>query len=120
MLLYLPVRQFLYHPDIGRYRTYGIAAFELCFARAKRLAFVPDVALCRKDAARLRQNARAASLRPLSFLTLLKIFSAGDFRAINTKQARPWRGAPVSAFLQNPRGTFVFVFPAPGVLQRNL
>jgi len=77
MLLYLPVRQFLYHPDIGRYRTYGIAAFELCFARTKRLAFVPDVALCRKDAAHLAAKCTRGQLAPSQLLDVVEDFLCG-------------------------------------------
>lgn len=42
MILYLPVRQNLFHSDIGEYLSYGIAAVKP-FGSWRQVAFVADV-----------------------------------------------------------------------------
>jgi len=42
MIFYLPVKQHLFHPDIGDYISYGIAAVRL-FHGWGRISFVADV-----------------------------------------------------------------------------
>lgn len=42
MILYMPVKQHLFHPDIGEYVSYGIIAVRL-FRIRKQIAFVADV-----------------------------------------------------------------------------
>ena len=44
MIFYLPVKQQLFHPDIGSYATYGIMAISI-LGRKRKTCFVSDVSV---------------------------------------------------------------------------
>lgn len=64
MVLFLPVKQKLYRPDIGAYSSYGIAGVLLRRGRWRRAAFVPDVSVSFGEAALLAWRCTAGQLDP--------------------------------------------------------
>jgi len=63
MILYLPVKQHLFHPDIGTYTTYGIAAVPILNSKQKA-CFVNDVAISFTKVAALALRCTAGQLDP--------------------------------------------------------
>lgn len=74
MFLYFPVRQFLYHPDIGHYKTYGIAAFSVGRRGLRRAGFVSDVTLHAGEAARLALKCTFGQLAPMQLADVVDDF----------------------------------------------
>jgi hypothetical protein len=43
LFLYLPIRETLYSAELGRYRSFGLAAFRVADWRIERVASVSDI-----------------------------------------------------------------------------
>lgn len=65
MYQYLPVEERLYSPYLGRYRSFGIAAFKVCGEQREQVAFTSDVSTDEAFAAQLAQRCTVAQLNPV-------------------------------------------------------
>lgn len=64
MYLYRAVRQELFHPDLGVYRSFGLSVLYIALGRGRRVAFLPDVSPDGAFAAALAARCTAAQLEP--------------------------------------------------------
>lgn len=62
MIQYIPVEQFLYSPDNGRYCSYGIAAVSLTALHCEIVLFVSDISGDRSFVADLASAVRTDNL----------------------------------------------------------
>ena len=67
MVLYLAIKQRLYHADIGSYTAYGLAAWEIPPLRRKPAVFIPDVTADRREARHLARLCTVGQLTQTSF-----------------------------------------------------
>ena len=65
MIQYIPVEQFLYSPDNGRYCSYGIAAVSLTALHCEIVLFVSDISGDRSFVADLAQRCTHGQLDPI-------------------------------------------------------
>lgn len=74
MFLYIPVKQTLYDPDIGRYVTYGIAAFHLGWGLCVKKTNVNDVSLSFREVASLAARCTLGQLDPIHLIDVCEDF----------------------------------------------
>ncbi len=65
MFRYLPIEEQLSTPDLGRYRSFGIAAFQVLEGRWEKKAFASDVSADEVFVSRLAQRCTQAQLNPI-------------------------------------------------------
>ena len=65
MFRYLPIEEQLSAPDLGRYRSFGIAAFQVLGGRWEKRAFASDVSTDEAFVTRLAQRCTQAQLDPV-------------------------------------------------------
>lgn len=73
MILYLPIRQHLLHPDIGCYVTYGIVAF-LVLSRGRSSCFISDVSVSFAEVATLALRCTVGQLDPAQLEDVVEDF----------------------------------------------
>ena len=73
-LLFLPVEQHLFAPDLGHYRYYGIAAVYLSRSRCEIPAFVSDVSTDYSFVSHLADLFTHNHLDPLHLLNVIEDF----------------------------------------------
>ena len=74
MVLYLPVKEQLHQAELGDYISYGIAAWKLPALTRKPCAFVSDVSLDKKQAARLSWRCTVGQLDPRQLMDVVEDF----------------------------------------------
>lgn len=73
MILYLPVKQQLFHPDIGSYTTYGIVAIPV-LGRKRKSCFVGDVSVSLTKVAALALRCNIGRLDPAQLEDVVEDF----------------------------------------------
>lgn len=73
MILYLPVKQQLFHPDIGSYATYGIVAIPV-LGRKRKNCFVSDVSVSFTKVAALTLRCNFGRLDPAQLKDVVEDF----------------------------------------------
>jgi len=73
MTLYLPVKQQLFHPDIGSYTTYGIVAISV-LGRKRKACFVSDVSVSFPKVATLALRCNVGRLDPAQLKDVVEDF----------------------------------------------
>ncbi|MCI8441549.1 MAG: hypothetical protein HFG27_03340 [Provencibacterium sp.] len=72
MFLYLPVKEELHSPELGCYRSFGIAAFWVSDGRMKRMEFVSDVSTLETVVSLLACRCTKNQLYPLHLLNVIE------------------------------------------------
>lgn len=73
MILYLPVRQHLFHPDIGNYTSYGIVAIPILNC-GQSSCFVSDVSVSFAKVAALALRCTVGQLDPTQLEDVVEDF----------------------------------------------
>ena len=73
MIFYLPVKQQLFHPDIGSYATYGIMAISI-LGRKRKTCFVSDVSVWFTKVAALALRCNVDRLEPAQLEDVVEDF----------------------------------------------
>lgn len=74
MFLYMPVKQSLTNPYLGRYVTYGIQAFYLGWGLCAKAAAVDDVSVSFYEAASLAAHCTLGQLDPVHLIDICEDF----------------------------------------------
>lgn len=74
MVLYLPVRQNLYHVDLGNYVSYGLKAVSLSIFSIRSITFVSDVTPDKKQIFHLAWLCSIGQLDPNQLLDVIEDF----------------------------------------------
>ena len=74
MFLYLPVKQQLYQEDLGKYISYGIAAWKLPTLRPAPCIFISDVTPDRRAAVHLCRQCTVGQLDPRQLKDVVEDF----------------------------------------------
>lgn len=73
MILYLPVKQHLFRPDIGCYATYGIAAVPVLY-NGRNFCFVSDISVSFTKVAALALRCTVGRLDPAQLEDVVEDF----------------------------------------------
>jgi len=71
---FVPIEQQLYHPDLGTYISYGIAALQFQSGRCKLLAFVGDISDSFEAVAALAELCTKEQLAPAQLWDIAEDF----------------------------------------------
>ena len=71
MLQYIPVEEECFSPEIGPYRSFGIAAVRIAGGEEERLAYVADVSPDREMVAQLATSCTTAQLDPVHLIEVV-------------------------------------------------
>lgn len=74
MFLYLPVKQKLWRPDIGKYTAFGILCVRLDLLRYRKFAEIKDVSLSYREAAALALCCTQGQLAPSQLQDVVEDF----------------------------------------------
>lgn len=74
MFLYMPVKQTLENPELGRYISFGIEAFRLGWVSCEKEAAVDDVSVSFYETASLAMHCTLGQLDPVQLLDVCEDF----------------------------------------------